>query len=442
MGGRLLLRGGHVVSMDPAVGERPGCDVLIEDGIIVRIEPGLTVTDTAVIDARGTLVLPGFVDTHRHTWTTVLRGAQPDLTLAGYMAVMHGALTAHYRPQDIYAGALLGGWEALNAGITTVLDYAHVNPTLEHAEAGIQALRETGIRALYAHGSASGVTREAGAPEQPGYLPELRARHFSSDDGLLRLGVAFGNPYSEADWALADALSVRATVHACARSGGAWPAAHTISDLAARGPLRPGTVYSHCTIATDSELRLVADSGGHVSASPYIEMVMGHGRPVIARAFAQGLRPTLGTDVVSSGPGDMFSQLRAAYLVARGEQTPADPDAPYQPTVRARDVLSFGTVDGAAACGLGTVTGSLAPGKHADLVLLRVDQINTIPLIDPIGTVVAAADVSNVDTVLVRGTVRKQHGQLVGADLGRLRELAAESSSHLLATGAHRPQQT
>ncbi|MEN3361680.1 MAG: 5-methylthioadenosine/S-adenosylhomocysteine deaminase, partial [Mycobacteriales bacterium] len=410
MSERLLVRGGHVVSMDPVVGDRPGCDVLIEDGVIVRIEPGLAVADAAVIDARGTLVLPGFVDTHRHTWTTVLRGAQPDLTLAGYMAVMHGALTAHYRPQDIYAGALLGGWEALNAGITTMLDYAHVNPTVEHAEAGIQALRETGIRALYAHGSASGVRREPGASEQPGHLSDLRVRHFPSDGGLLRLGLAFGNPYSGVDWELADALSLPATVHACARSGGAWPAAHTISDLAASGPLRPGTVYSHCTIATDQELRLVADSGGHVSASPYIEMVMGHGRPIIARAFAQGLRPTLGADVVSSGPGDMFSQLRAAYLLSRGEQTPADPDAPYQPTVRARDVLGFGTIDGATACGLGAVAGSLAPGKQADLVLLRVDQINTIPLIDPVGTVVAAADVSNVDTVLVGGVVRKRGG--------------------------------
>jgi 5-methylthioadenosine/S-adenosylhomocysteine deaminase len=340
MSDRLLVQGGHVVSMDATVGDRPGCDVLIEDGVIVGVEPGLAVADAVVIDARGTVVLPGFLDTHRHTWTTVLRARQPDLTLAGYMAAMHGHLAGHYRPQDIYAGALLGAWEALNAGITTVLDYAHVNPTVEHAEAGIEALRETGIRALYAHGSASGVQRAPGAPEQSDYVRGLRERYFSTDDQLLSFGLAFGNPYGEADWALVDALSTRATVHACARSAGTRPAAHTISDLAARGPLRAGTVYSHCTIATDEELRLVAGSGGHVSVSPYIEMLMGHGRPVTARALAQGLRPTLGADVVSSGPGDMFSQMRAAFLQARAEETPADPDAPYQPTMRARDVLS------------------------------------------------------------------------------------------------------
>ena len=440
MSDRLLLRGGHVVSMDPMLGDRPDCDVLIEDGVIVGVEPGLAGADAAIIDATGTLVLPGFVDTHRHTWTTVLRAGAPDLTLAGYMATMHGAMSAFYRPQDNYAGALLGAWEALNAGITTVLDYAHVNPTVEHAEAGIEALRETGIRALYAHGSASGVHREPGAPEQPDYVRGLRERHFSAGDGLLTFGLAFGNPYGEADWALVDELAVRATVHACARSAGAWPAAHTISVLAARGPLRPGTVYSHCTIATDEELRLIAGSGGHLSVSPYIEMLMGHGRPATVRALAQGLRPALGADVVSSGPGDMFAQMRAAFLHARAEETPADPDAPYRPSLQARDVLSFATIDGAAACGLAGSTGSVTPGKRADLVLLRVDQINTIPLIDPIGTVVAAADVSNVDTVLVQGVVRKQGGRLVGADLPRLRDLAARSSEHLLASAGHRPR--
>lgn len=430
---RVLVAGGYVLSMDPDVGDRPDCDVLIEDGVIAAVRPGLAAADAAVIDARGTIVLPGFVDTHRHTWTTVVRSGQPDLTLGGYMASMHGHLTGFYRPQDIYAGALLGAWEALNAGITTLLDYAHVNPTVEHAEAGIEGLREAGIRALYAHGSASGVRREPGAPEQADHVAGLRERHFGAGGGLLTFGLAFGNPYGAADWALVDRLSALATLHACARSAGTWPAAQTIRELAATGPLRAGTVYSHCTIATDEELRLVADSGGHVSVSPYIEMLMGHGRPITARALAQGLRPSLGADVVSSGPGDMFSLMRAAFLHARLEETPADPDAPYRPALRARDVLSFATVDGAAACGLAGTTGSLTPGKQADLVLLRADQVNTIPLLDPVGTVVASADVSNVDTVLVGGVVRKQAGRLVGADLGRLRDLAAGSSEYLLA---------
>jgi 5-methylthioadenosine/S-adenosylhomocysteine deaminase len=426
---RLLVRGGHVVSMDPAIGDLPA-DVLIEDGIIAEIRPAIS-ADAQIIDAAGTIVLPGFVDTHRHTWNSLLRGAQPDYTLADYMATMHGRLSRRYRPQDLYAGALLGAWDALNAGITTILDYAHLNPTVEHAEAGIDGLRDAGIRARYAHGSASGVDREPGTPEQPGYVPRLRDRFGAG--GLLTFGIAFGSPYGEADWALVDELAVPATVHACARSSGSWPAAHAIADLAGRGMLRAGTVYSHCNIATDEELRLVAESGGYVSVAPYIEMLMGHGRPVTSRAVAQGLRPALGIDVISSGPGDMFSQMRAAYAHARLEQTPEDPDAPYRPAITARDVLGFATRDGAAACGLGQVTGTLTPGKQADLILVRADQVNTIPVIDPVGTLLAAADVSTVDTVLVGGRVRKRGGELVGLDLGRLRGLVDQSTEHLLA---------
>ncbi|GAA3236484.1 amidohydrolase family protein [Nonomuraea helvata] len=426
---RILVRGGHVVSMDDAVGDRPGCDILIEDDLIAAVEPGLDPAGAdEVIDARDTVVLPGFVDTHRHLWMTVLRGTQADETLGGYQQTVQGSLPFAVQPQDVYAGTLLGAWEALNAGITTVLDYAHLNPTLEHAEAGIRALRETGIRALYAHGSVFGVRRPWGSPEQAEYVRELlRPRQ---DDRLLTFGIAFGAPYGESDWALAAELDVPATLHACVRSAGAWPASHTIEELNARGLLRAGTVYSHCTIATDAELKLIADSGGHVSVSPYVEMVMGHGRPVIARALAQGLLPSLGADVVSSGPGDMFSQMRAAFSQARAETVPDDPDAPYRPGLTARDVLRFATAGGAAACGLGDITGSLTPGKRADLVTVRTDQINTMPAGDPVGVVVANADVSTVDTVLVGGVARKRDGRLL-ADLPGLRDLARDAAARL-----------
>jgi cytosine/adenosine deaminase-related metal-dependent hydrolase len=430
--GRLLVRGGHVVTMDERLGDLPEADVLVEEGKILAVAPSLPETDAEVIDARGTVVLPGFVDTHRHLWASVLRAAQADLTLRAYRDATRDVLGHAFRPQDVHAGTLLGAWEAINAGITTVLDYAHLNPTVEHAEAGIEALRETGIRALYAHGSAIAAQREADAPEQAGYVRLLRQRHFSSDDGLLTFGIAFGSPFGAADWALVEELSARASLHACVRSTGDSSVVHTISDLARRGSLRPGTVYSHCTNATDHELVLVRDSGGHVSVAPYIEMLMGHGRPVTVRALAHGLRPGLAADVVSSGPGDMFSVMRVAFAQARAETVPMSPEEPYEPAVTTRDILRAATVDGAAACGLGRVTGSLAAGKQADLVLVRVDQVNTLPMTDPVGTVVCAADVSNVDTVLVRGVVRKQHGRLVGYDARRVAGLAGESSRHVL----------
>jgi 5-methylthioadenosine/S-adenosylhomocysteine deaminase len=431
MGGRCLVRGGHVVSMDPRIGEVGGCDVLIEDGTIVALGPRIPAGDTAVVEAEGMVVLPGFVDTHRHTWATVLRGALTDATLGEYKAVTRDRVATAFRPADVYAGTLLGAWEALNAGVTTVLDYAHLNPTPEHPEAGIAALRETGIRALYAHGCALGVARPDCAAEQPAYVRDLVARHFTSTDALLTFGIAFGGPYPEADWALVDELGVPATLHACVRSTDGQSSGHTVAGLAQRDALRAGTVYAHCTNATDTELGLIADSGGHVSSSPHIEMVMGHGAPVVNRALAHGLRPSLGADTVGVGPGDMFSQLRLSFAQARAAEAPPGPDEPYKPLLTTRDVLRFATLDGAVACGLGGVVGSLTPGKRADLVLVRATDVNTIPMTDPVGTVVCAADVSNVDTVFVDGKIRKRNGVLVDADLDRLRTLVRASSEHL-----------
>jgi 5-methylthioadenosine/S-adenosylhomocysteine deaminase len=428
---RIVVRHGHVISMDPAIGDQADCDVLVEGGRIAAVGADLADGDAHVIDATGTVVLPGFVDTHRHSWTALLRGRYPDQTLAGYQAIFQGPLSYAIQPEDLYAGTLLGALEALSSGITTILDYAHLNPTVEHAVAGIEALRDAGIRAGWAHGSVFGVDREWGAPEQPAYLEDLRDRHFGAADGMLTPWVAFGNPYSESDWATAQRLGLNATVHACIRSAGGWPATHTIQDLADRGLLRAGTVYSHCCTATDDELRLVADTGGFVASSPHVEMMMGHGRPVIGRASAHGLRPTRGADVLTSAPGDMFTQLRAALAAARSEATPADPDAPFEPTLGVRDVLAFATVDGAVACGLSEITGTLAPGKQADLILVRTDQINTMPAWDPVAAVVTSSDVSDVDTVMVGGSVVKAGGRLVQADLPRLRDMLERSAARL-----------
>lgn len=432
MGARCLVRGGHVVSMDPRIGEVAGCDVLVEDGTIVAVGPGLPAGDAQVVEAHDMVVLPGFVDTHRHTWASVLRGSLTDATLAEYKEVTRDRVAPAFRPEDVYAGTLLGALEALNAGVTTVLDYAHLNPTPEHPEAGIAALREAGIRALYAHGCALGVARPDGAPEQPGHVRDLVARHFAAPDALLRFGIAFGGPYPAADWALVDELGVPATLHACARSTDGQPSGHTVAGLAERGALRPGTVYAHCTNATDAELALIADSGGHVSSCPHIEMVMGHGAPVVSRALAHGLRPSLGADTVGVGPGDLFAQMRLSFAQARSAEAPPGADEPYKPSLTTRDVLRFATLDGAVACGLGGVVGSLTPGRRADLVLVRACDVNTFPMTDPVGTVVCAADVSNVDTVFVDGRLRKRHGVLVDVDLDRLRALVARSVEHLI----------
>ncbi|HET8811175.1 MAG TPA: amidohydrolase family protein, partial [Gaiella sp.] len=149
---RLFIRNGFVVSMDPEVGEIPNGDVLVEDGVIVEIGRGLEVGDAEEVDASGMIVMPGFVDTHRHTWQTPVRGVLPSCTLDHYFAVMLGSVGGHYRPEDVHIGDYAGSLEALNGGVTTLLDWSHISNTPDHSDAAIQGLQEAGIRAVYANG--------------------------------------------------------------------------------------------------------------------------------------------------------------------------------------------------------------------------------------------------------------------------------------------------
>jgi 5-methylthioadenosine/S-adenosylhomocysteine deaminase len=435
---RLLIQNGFVVSLDDQVGTLPGGDVLVEDGQIAAVGRGLDAGDAEIIDASGTIVLPGFVDTHRHTWQANLRGVLPACTLDQYMASVMFGFGAAYRPEDIYAGNVWGALEALNAGVTTVVDWSHCNNTPEHADAGIEALRASGIRGVYAYG----------APSDPAYLMDnmalhprdarrVRAQHFPSDDDLLTFALALRGPglclpeVVAHDWALAWDLDARITVHVGMRFPGLRIEA--IQELSTAGLLGPDTTYVHLNTSTDAELKLIADSGGSASVAPYVEMVMGHGHPPIGRLLDHGITPSLSIDVATTAPGDMFTQMRTALAQDRASKfSDDDPSVPFAPALSHEDVLRFATTAGAAACGLEDKIGTLTPGKQADIILIRADDVNTFPVIDPIGTVVASADTSNVDTVLVAGQVRKRGGRLVGVDLPALRSQVQRSRDYVL----------
>jgi 5-methylthioadenosine/S-adenosylhomocysteine deaminase len=149
---RLLIRGAFVISMDPDVGDVLPGDILVGDDKIAAIDRALDVEDAEVVDATQTIAIPGFVDTHRHTWETVIRGVAPDVTLAEYFAIILDAFAPAYRPQDVGVSNYLGAL-AVNSGITTLLDWSHINNTPEHADAGIDGLRRAGLRAVYCDGT-------------------------------------------------------------------------------------------------------------------------------------------------------------------------------------------------------------------------------------------------------------------------------------------------
>ena len=222
------------------------------------------------------------------------------------------------------------------------------------------------------------------------------------------------------DWELARDVGAPISVHV-----GMGPYAgrfSMVSQLDEMGLLGPDTTYIHCNYLSDEEFRLIADTGGKVSIAPAVEMAMGHGTPPTAKALAHGLRPSLSIDVVTTVPGDMFTQMRFLFASDRllAHEAAFAAGNEEEPTLlTSREVLEFATIEGARVCGLEDRTGSLTPGKQADVVMIRCDQTNTYPVIDPVSTVVQQADTRNVDTVLVAGRCSSATARLVDADLRR-----------------------
>jgi cytosine/adenosine deaminase-related metal-dependent hydrolase len=439
---RILLRAGHVLSMDPAIGDLLQGDVLIEDGTIAAVDQEIS-ADAEVLDMTGRILIPGFVDTHRHTWEAPVRGVAPDATLDDYFVDILDTFAPLYTPEDVYAGNLAGSLECLNAGITTLVDWSHINNTPEHPDAAIQALTETGIRAQYAYGSANTSLADYWFDSKiavPGDdVRRIRDRYFASDDGLLTMALATRGPgfctneVVTSEWALARELGIPITVHvAMGRLAGRFGMVKQLNDL---GLLGPDTTYVHCCYLHEDEWRMVADSGGTVSIAPQVEVQMGHGWPPVMKAIEYGLRPSLSIDVVTTVPGDMFTQIRAAFGAERARVN-ADcwkANMPVPDTMlTARQMLGIATVNGAHVAGVEDRTGSLTPGKRADVVAIDATALNVAPVHDAAAAVTLSADVSNVDTVIVDGVIRKRDGRLV-ADLDRARRLVQESRDRLLA---------
>ncbi|MDQ1019011.1 amidohydrolase family protein [Streptomyces afghaniensis] len=406
---RLVVAGGHVLTMDPATGDLPRADVLVENGRIADVRQDIEAPGAERIDARHCLVLPGFVDTHRHMWQAVLRGYGADQTLEEYFGATLHAYGSSLGPGELHLGNLLSALGALDAGVTTVQDISNATKsTEEHTDALVDALEESGIRAVFAYGH---------GPEAD--ARRIRSRRLHSADALVTMALNAelgGDASVRRDWGLARELGIPLALHV--RGG------QPLSRLRRLGLLRPGTVYIHGTGLDRGELKLIADSGGALSIAPAIEMTMGHGLPPFAAAASAGLRPSLSADVEVAAGSDLFGQMRTAFQVSRFAVLHRHDDAPDRlPT--SRDILEFATIEGARALGLDDRIGSLTPGKQADLVVLRADRPGVVPVHDAVKTVVCAMDRADVDTVLVAGRIVKRAGHLLRPDLAALVDRAA-----------------
>lgn len=435
----LLIKGGGVITMDPTVGDLLSADIHIRDGMIVEIGQNLEVADAEVIDASAMIVMPGFVDAHRHAWEGVIRNALPTEDLNEYFVSVNWGLGRVFSAEDAYLGTLVGALGALDAGITTVVDWSHIQTTPDHTDAVISALQESGMRAVFAYGP-------PGAEDQghrwPHGVLKLKADKFSSNDQLVTLALAGMAPdhvpfdMAKAHIELARQAGIVMTAHTGLNGLGT---AGQIERFGQEGLLGPDVNLVHCNTLSAAEWKIIADTGTTVTITASTEMQMGQGVPPIQPALDVGIKPSLGIDVETSLPGEMWTQMRLVYSLQRMNAFEARFSGRQPPKLLCPDdMLHSATMAGATAARLASKIGSLTKGKQADIILLRADMINVMPVNDMQGAVLLNMDARNVDTVMVAGRVVKRHGKLLGVDMIQLGTRLYESRDRVYAA-AQRP---
>ena len=428
----LFLKGGTIVSMDPKIGDFASGDVLIEGKKIAAVAAAGQLKappNAQVIDASNTIVIPGFVDAHRHSWEGQLRRIIPDGAIGEYMATTHNGFARYYRPHDHYVGNLITALGCIDSGITCVIDNSHNSRSAAHSDAAVQALIDSGIRGVHA----SGAPQTGDWDRQwPGDLERLQKTFFTSTDQLVTLRMFSG--MDRTNWALARRLGLRITTESNA-------AGREFEEFWNEKLLGPDNTFNHCQGWPDAVWQRVKDAGATVNVCPRSDSqyALGEGVFALQKALDHGVRPGFSIDNEVSYGTDMFTEMRVAFYVQRAMATyrKTNGDAKASALVGVRQVLECATLGGAACAGLIDKCGSLTPGKEADIILIRTDAINLYPSNHALGTVALAADSRNVDTVIIGGRIRKQRGVMTGVNLEKYRQLADESRQYLFSKAGY-----
>ncbi|WP_333826660.1 amidohydrolase family protein [Pararhodobacter sp.] len=431
---RTLVRCGWIITLDDALGDRVSEDILIEDGRIVAVGRDLGPADT-VIDGQDMIAIPGLVDAHLHSWETGLKAIGCDWRKGEYLRDVFAGLSTYFGPEDNYIATLAAGLSRIDSGVTTLLDYCHNIRSHEQAERSVDALVDSGVRAVFAMGT--GVFRPDQNPPGPlakRMLPRegvaaLRER-LSDDEALVTLCLAVPGPHwaeeetIRANLVLTRDFGLRSSSHATMRkSQELMPDGYR--RLVAEGALGADHNIVHANYLPDDELKMLLDAGVTVTSSVQTE-VRGYGLPpAVSRVWDFGFMPSLGVDVEPKVSGSMFAEMQLALAYVQNERVREDISTrsavPPRP-VTARDALRWATIGGAEALGIGHRVGTLTPGKQADIVLLRATDLNLWPVHNPVFSAVEFAHPGNVDTVLVGGKVVKRKGQLSVGE-GKLRKM-------------------
>jgi 5-methylthioadenosine/S-adenosylhomocysteine deaminase len=462
-GRRYVIRGGHVLTMDPQIPDVANGDVLVEGNKIVAVGTNLTLGSGAgVIDARGRIVMPGFIDTHHHQFETALRSFLSNGILINdqsgtpsadptYFEYILQKFAPVYRPEDVYINILFGGLAQLDGGVTTCHDISQIHHSREHSDAATHALFDTGRRAALGYFESAG---NVSGNEYPLDAPRIKQKWFSSSDQLVHMimggEVYLGEQTYTLAWTIGRQLGLQIAAHILSPFG-----IRPILDDLAQGTggenddigLADDNLFIHMTGMSNLGWQGVKDAGVQVSIAFPIEMNMRHGIPPIHKMQGLEMEPSLSSDVEVTMTADFFTLMRSAMTMQRmvvnqqileqgtfefPNQWPTPTDD-KMPRLNVRDVLRFATINGAKHLRLDGKTGSLTPGKEADIILLDATALNVAPLNSVPGAVVSLMDRSNVETVIVAGKVRKWKGKLHGVDLNHLRRQLEASRDRIFA---------
>jgi cytosine/adenosine deaminase-related metal-dependent hydrolase len=426
--GTILIKNGAVISMDAKIGVLPRADVLVRNGVIESVAENLSDPAAEIIDAQDMIVMPGFVDTHYHMWSALGRNYLAD----GFEYFPAKAATAkHFSEEDFYNSIMLAMAELANNGVTTVHNWAHNVRSPAHADAELRAHRDSRLRGRYSYGHIDGLARDV--PLEFNDIERVRNQWFSAKspfEGLVHLGVnlrGIGQATDEIfhrDVAASKERKLAISVHA----GQAPPNRMSAADYEKRGYLGPDFLICHYLPGADEDYAAMVRAGSPLSFATQSELrlgLAGDARDALMRMRRAGLSISLSSDATSIAPPNMLENMRFAWnLTIPWRGTPTEKQAP----LGFSEVLAMGTINGAKALGLGDITGSLTPGKRADLVLIRTNDVNTAPMGNIEATVVMSATPQNVDTVLVDGRYVKKGGRLVGYDVAAIVANAKASS--------------
>jgi len=436
---RILIRDATVLSMDKAVGDHNKADILIEGRRIAQVRPGLAkeVSGALEIDASNMIAIPGFVDAHRHAWSGQLRGLIPDANIAEYIAATHRGFAPFYRASDVYAGNLLTSVAAIESGITCVIDNSHNSRSEAHSDAAVKALMDSGIRGVHAVGAPTFGNWDK---QFPADTVRLQKKYFSSHDQLLTLRL-YQLGFKREVLDMAKQLDLWVTTEGL--NPQQWP---VLEEWDRAGLIDEKNTFNHMFGSVpQSAWEIIKNRGISVNVCPRSDAQYGLGRGIggLQVALDNGIRPGLSVDNEASYGTDMFTEMRVGFFMQRAvaQMRKSDGDTSAPTPVSVRDMLEFATLRGAWCAGLLSHTGSLTPGKQADIVLIRGDSLNMAPMANAAAAVVSYAGTQNVDSVFISGEVRKFSGQMrmprQAPSVEQVKQLAIASRDYLFEQRGH-----